>query len=345
LKAQGYGTGFVYANGWLDLATGLDRGFDFFRHPQTVTEVESISSELRLRWLPGWFRSQGTRAEQINHDLLQFLDSCKPGPCFAVANYMDAHAPYIPSHEHLGRFGDGRREPADRPQYRDTAPQLEHLSGLYDESIRTLDDALGALFVALEERQVLHDAWVVVTADHGEAFGEHGEVEHSSALYGEVTQVPLIIKPPVGVTLPAPQGAVSLLDVAQTILGIAGAAEFPRGRDLRHVVSQPHAVLIEMFANANKLERDLGSRAGHPGRAIVRGAMKLVDHDGEVELFDLGTDPEETIDLAGPMPRVVEELEAHLRGALEELPPPTDRPGIPLTREEENRLRALGYIR
>ena len=70
------------------------------------------------------------------------------------------------------------------------------LEARYQEEIRELDAAVGSLLAELERRGIADRAWVVVTSDHGEAFGEHDVTEHGTTVYGEVARVPLVVQPP-----------------------------------------------------------------------------------------------------------------------------------------------------
>ena len=133
---------------------------------------------------------------------------------------MDVHGPYMPSAEARAGSGPGRAPNKDdaRPedgwraaQARDAA-DAEHrprrqaeldaasrrLGDLYDECLAGLDAELGRFLGGLRDRGLLANTWVVITADHGEHFGEHGHFGHGSSLYNEQTHVPLILIPPLG---------------------------------------------------------------------------------------------------------------------------------------------------
>ena len=92
--------------------------------------------------------------------------------------------------------------------------------------------SLADLLARLEATGFLGRAWVFITSDHGESFGEHGVVEHGTSLYSEQTQIPLVVLPPVGRTLATHAEAVGLLDVTATLAEIAGVAPLGVGRSL-----------------------------------------------------------------------------------------------------------------
>src|SRR6185436_18889496 len=91
---------------------------------------------------------------------------------------------------------------------------VAQLMGLYDGCIHEVDAGLGRLLALLRQSGVLDDAWLVVVADHGEAFREHGTLEHRQ-LHQEELHVPLLIRPPGGLKAPLRvPDVVSLVDVA-----------------------------------------------------------------------------------------------------------------------------------
>lgn len=143
-------------------------------------------------------------AREVVSRFLAWQDEVRGRPYFAMLNLFDAHAPY--ESPFAQRFGNGRR-PVDR----------------YDGAIAYMDSVLGALVEGLRARGTLDSTILVVTADHGEHFGEHGLRGHGNSLYRELLHVPLVIRAPGRV----PSGArvarvVSLRDVPATLLDLAG---------------------------------------------------------------------------------------------------------------------------
>jgi arylsulfatase A-like enzyme len=195
--------------------------------------------------------------------------------------------------------------------------------------------------VVLEVRGILDESWLVITSDHGEAFGEHGATEHGTTVHAEVTRIPLLILPPKGVELPAEDGAAGLLDVATTLAAVGGAPGFGVGGDLR-TPAPDRVVQVEFFGDARKVPNH-GPLAGEPARAVVREGWRLVEHDGRRELYRVDRDPAEREDLAEREPARVE--------ALAELLPPLEDPTrrapareLRLSPAEREQLRILGYI-
>jgi arylsulfatase A-like enzyme len=169
----------------------------------------------------------------------------------------------------------------------------------YRERLAETGRLVGEFVAWLQDRGALERTLVVLVGDHGEAFFEHGTMIHGNDVYGESVRVPLMFVNPTlfdGVTDPSP---VRLIDVAPTVLSLAGAAPLPtaQGVDLAGPL-RPRRV----FYAAAWLNRVLGFR---------EGAMKYNYHPatGALEAFDLARDPGERTDLGG-------ELDAGARAAI-----------------------------
>ena len=141
-------------------------------------------------------------------------------PFFLFLNLMDVHGPYLPSPDVPRQFWTGpipskqlaspesgwnalRARNAATPEQREQRDhELEDVSrrlgDLYDQCLYGLDAELGRFLRDLREKGQLANTWVVITADHGEQFGEHDHFGHGSSLYNEQTHVPLILIPPHG---------------------------------------------------------------------------------------------------------------------------------------------------
>jgi arylsulfatase A-like enzyme len=312
-------------------------------HPLHLTPGET----LRALWLP----QIGTRAMKptppadfINRGVLNAVRRCGDGPCFVFANYMDAHAPYAPPAPWAGRWA-GHWAPvvtdADA-----SGEELRRAAARHDEAIGSLDAALGALLTELAGSGVLDRWWLIVTADHGEAFGEHGVVAHGKGLHVEQTKIPLLIQPPRGVRLEAWQDPVSLIDVATTIAALGGISRFGAGNDLRRRAA-PGALARLEFAGRGYTDTGRGGRAIAPSRAVVVGRRQLIESAGRRELYDLGEDPRQRRDLATAAPGEVEGLAALLPPGFPPWPAAPGLEGTPGGETEEatrRDLRTLGYL-
>jgi arylsulfatase A-like enzyme len=279
-------------------------------------------------------------ASQMNRKLLEWLNTNPAGrPFFAFVNYFDAHHPYVLPEGAEHRFG---RKPETRSDYltlhrwwsldkrKLPARDLEMAVDAYDDCLAYLDGQLGRLFDDLESRGVLENTLVIVTADHGEHFGEHQLFCHGASLYAPEVHVPLLVagpsRVPEGESVAAP---VSLRDLPATVvdlLGLGDGAPFP-GTSLARMWgpsggsdSAPDAVLSEIDAPPRY-------NANQDRSPVCLGAMKaVVDReekvyirggDGREELYDLRADPLQVRDLSGS-PDSGPDLE-RLRSALKAL--------------------------
>jgi arylsulfatase A-like enzyme len=334
LSARGYATGgFVANRTYAGAETGLARGFAHYEDhdlsPLGVLRCSSLGG--RILWPliagegcvghPDEIPDRKDAAE-VRDELLGWLaHRPRDRPYFAFLNFYDAHNPYIPPAHFRRHFGERPQSRSDRVlllewfiQKKESLPQrqLRMASDAYDDCLAYLDDQLGRLFDELGRRGLLEDTLVIVTADHGEHFGEHALYGHASSLYDQEVRVPLVIVPPRGgPTGRVVESAVSLRDIPATVVDLAGLADgapFP-GRSLaRWWVPQgepadaaDRAVLVEVDEPAQA--------SPNQGRSpIFRGAMKAVvadakayirNGDGAEELYDLASDPDESHDLAG----------------------------------------------
>lgn len=232
------------------------------------------------------------------------------------------------------------------------ADDVRHLEELYDAQIRQLDAELGRLFAQLSRRGLLEEALIIVTADHGEEFADHGSFEHFITTYQEMLHVPLLMRGPgipAGLRVDAP---VSSIDLVPTIAAAAGATlpEGVEGLDLASFWSGGDGSPF--------YERALHAEAsgGHvwdvvaPGlfpsyRSIRRGRFKLVHRssDDAFALYDLVADPGEHTDLSTRFPEQAASLRSEMerrRERLERRP----RNGDAVAPDLIERLRELGYV-
>ncbi len=262
LGSRGYATMGSIANySYCAVDSGLGRGFTDFRDyifprltachtavlvDRVVAGLESIERFLENRLdfsllsTPvqglGWlFTDDRKSAAVVNREFLNWLSKRSPTdrPFLAFLNFYDAHSPYQVPKAGVHRFTDGPPNHRERNLIHDwTAlsdpnPSDMHISVVrdaYDNCIADLDEQLGRLFDELGRRRVLERTWVVITADHGESFGEHqGVFLHGTSLYQTEVHVPLLIIPPGGnereqvVT-----ETVSLRQLTATIVDIVG---------------------------------------------------------------------------------------------------------------------------
>jgi len=256
------------------------------------------------------------------------------------------HTPYRARPPYVSLFaGDGLPGPED--------PDILAERDNYDREIRVVDDELRALVDTIETSGLKDQTILVVLADHGEEFQEHGLLQHGGHVFDETLRIPLIFWGPG--RIPAGQrisGPVSLIDVAPTLLDLAGVPTPPAldGRSLREMLSNDQPVPPrQLFAEAVSPRRwvDIWKFDDwNPPLVAVRSAhSKFIVHRparGERQptlRFDLIEDPLERqpIPVAGAE---LAEVEALVDGYLGSEDPTHPLPASPDVAE---RLRALGY--
>jgi len=303
-RARGFRTGAAIANGMLSLGRGLERGFEVWSKPGAIAADPGVAGELLRAF--AWERfvhefAPYPRAARVGRDLLRISARCAEGPCFLFANYMDAHAPYLPPAPQRGRFwpGPAPAGAGEIARVTDSQEQREFARARYDEAIASLDVELARTLAELERRGVLGNAWLVVTSDHGEGFGADHPTEHGTSLFNDQVRVPLLVMTPPDVAPLEAAGSVSLRDVAATLAAALGSPRFGGGVDLRAPLPSGHSAQLEFSGDRRAHRRaQCGALAAIPARAAVQGTRKLIEQGGALTRFDLARDPHERMPLA-----------------------------------------------
>ncbi len=350
LREAGYATGFFSPNGLIREDWGYGQGFSEFAE-FAIPGGTGQPDHLRLPY----------RADYTNRHALAWLDSLKSEagkrpPFFLYIQYMEPHSPYAPLEGALQRVLAGRKPPDLDEVNRfafvgNDAPidgrVLRDLQDVYDAEVLSLDTELRRLFSALEARGLLENTIVVFTSDHGEEFKEHGLIGHEKTLYGEVIRVPLLIRLPGSSPAAEVMEAVSLVDLAPTLLGLIGIPA-PASFEGRSLLSRSGDASAPGVAYHELIVPETGGwrRFGPHQRSVVVGSHKLIEGiNGETEYYDLKVDPGEQgrdalseAERAALRERLAEfRQRVASRGPLREVKPIDDA-----TRDQ---IRALGYDR
>jgi arylsulfatase len=294
---------------------------------------------------------------------LEWLSGVGDRPHFLWVHYWDPHMQYEPAPELAKRFYPGDRTAGPGPRIAD-APYFRLLPregvlawlgdtrdpawapAMYRAEVHATDAELGRLLDAVMGRPGERTA-IVVTADHGEALGEHGIYYAHTGLHEPQLRVPLVVRVP-GLAPLRSEAMVSTLDIAPTLAELAGVELRNAGLSgislARLLRGEPEPRIAErttfVYQNAHNF-----------AVAVRRGDWKLVwpiaaDHPvlgTEPQLFDLARDPGELRDLSAAEPARV----AELRGVVEPwlARGPVERRTEHLDPEALEQLRALGYLR
>lgn len=377
LKRMGYVTVGISNNGWVSQATGIARGFDAFeekyRAPRGLRRL-LFSAYRRLRSIlsPGEKES----ARRTRRSVLRWLKhmATEDRPYFLFIHLNDAHSPYAPPPPFARRFlGDtplhlARKVNQDNTAWLAGATKMDEqdwvmLTALYDGELAYLDHQVGFFLTFMRKLHLLDRALLIITADHGENLGEHGLIGHGYCLYDTIVHIPLLIRyPPLfygGQVVDIPVSQVDLFPtIVDTINGDPGdAAEqwegasfHPDRLDQRPYpftvsVRQVHEpVLRKRFAPYPSF--DFSPYARNAWAYRDEGWKYILHENGEEELYDLQTDPNELQNLATERPQQVANQRKHLLRIRNSwrAPVPEDKPEPEWDEELAKHLRGLGYI-
>jgi arylsulfatase len=329
LRNNGYATASFITNISAGPKVGLDRGFDHL-----FDAIRTMRSQEAVRTLP-----KGA--------VFSWLEINADKPFFIYIHTAEPHAPYAPPEPFASAFKTTDAQPVVMPSEDSFAAGTDALQATmdaYDAEILFADAGFGLLVEKLQELGIMDRTVIVVMADHGEEFGEHGMSMHGYQLYEESVRIPFVF---IGERVPgAPavvNSPVSTLDLKPTVLGLLGV-EAKRvglsrnlfGHDGLAGIDSDRIIFIE------------NNTPGHEARAIVKDHWKLIEWvgrqpPGQFELYDLLNDPGEFMPVDDPS--VFETMQASLSQAAG-VYRPLQREGhaAEMDAETEERLKALGYI-
>ncbi len=319
LKQHGYQTAAFIGAVILDsntLAPGLDRGFDFYDNFPKSESKNSDGTRTDGVKKERWGRVERRGMEVVEHAEAWF-EKHRAGPHFVWVHLYDPHDPYEPP-------------PPFSEKYKDH---------LYDGEIAYADSALARWIAFLKKAGVYDNAIIVVTGDHGEGLGEHGEETHGLFLYDSTLHVPLILKTPLKTAAGAHRGTaidaqVRTTDILPTILsatGVSAPAEL-NGESLLPLISKEVDEKDDEKQPSNRAlfgETDYPLRWGWaPLRALRADGTKWIEAP-RPEFYDLRADPKELKNLYAPDSSKVQAMQTEMAKWKAKLPPSgnSGRPG------------------
>ncbi|QOY84987.1 sulfatase [Paludibaculum fermentans] len=364
LQHYGYRTAAIVANkAYLAPEIGFGRGFDLYRVPTTPVSLETSrmpsvlrSTRLHLMGISG-ADTPYVPGAKIADEVGKLLPKWKRGrPEFLFLNLMDAHWPYNPPPPFKNRFMTPTKDRTSAEFYeivklvdqekRVVTPQeREELVAAYDSGIAYVDHELGRLFQMLRANGLFDNSLIIVSADHGEVFGERSLMEHGVSVYQDQVHVPLIVKYPGQKARQDVAVTVSLVDLFPTVLDVLGA---PVPRRLAGITLRKADKLAArpVYAESYALWQKWGveERFIDVERAVYLGGLKMVlTTKGRRELYDLAADPNETRDVQGSKPEQAAQLERLLRTWQQNYIKPGDQE-LGMGQEAVDRLKSLGYV-
>jgi len=317
LRTQGYETASFVANElYLQKGWGTSQGFDNYgderaslRHNLRETLLGNAVIQPAFEHLVQYDYLDRENAGQLNESVFRWFEHRSTQPYFLFINYFDAHDPYFPPEPYNHRFGGLSSAAAFRlraftltsDETVDFDPQdRDSLIAGYDNCLAYLDRQLAILLGFLRRSSGWQNTVVILTSDHGEAFGWKGSYEHGRNLYRGVLHVPLIIAGP-GV----PQGlrishVVGTRQLFSTVLDLAGRDNTPFSRTslarfwnpVYKPVPSDDAVISELVPTSDPDAR-------HAMASLTTPEWQYIEHrSGRQELYKWKVDPEEQNNLA-----------------------------------------------
>lgn len=285
MQAQGVRTMAVHAHLYFDRAPGLKQGFDVWKMIPGLTWNAQTDESITT-----------PRSIDAIKELLSDPKNTS-GQFFLWSHLMDPHDKYV-KHEESPDFGKDNR-------------------GRYDSEVWYVDSFLGKFFEFGKSQPFWENTAIIISADHGEAFGEHGMYKHAFELWDVLARVPLIVRLP-GVPARRVKQGRTHIDIAPTILDLMGIAAFDglQGRSLVPELygAEPESrepLFLELAEDTNNAAR----------RAVILGEYKLIAFDsGKKMLFHLPSDPGELKDLSSQEPERTKELVGILDAKFASLP-------------------------
>jgi arylsulfatase len=350
LRQAGFATGAVVSGPYLHPRYGLASGFDDYLNCMGFLD-DAFQPRPGPRLNIHLDSHADTTTPCVVSRARDWLRAHAAGPAFLFLHFWDVHYDYQPPRGYAERFDpdyagglDASRYEFNPALHKDMPPRdLQHLLALYDGEIAYTDEGIGAVLDSLRELGIGERTLVVLVADHGEAFFEHGRKGHQKDLHGEVVRIPLILRGPGvprGLRHPGPA---HITDVAPTILELQGVA-WPAAGALGQGISLAGALRDTKALAGRWLLSEL--RQPEPLAALESLERKLMKNlsSGEQAAYDLRADAAEQRALPASGAGLAE-LEDRL-ARLERLAAgrATARPD-PAAPELLERLRALGYVK
>jgi arylsulfatase A-like enzyme len=327
-RQAGYETAGIWRNGWVGPDFGFQQGFETYLRPPPEAAPDSFQKHVAAPAQLGGTDENATTAA------IGFLETHGRDPFFLYVHYMDVHQ--YSYDEQAASLGFGTS-----------------ISDSYDASINWVDRNVAAVLTYLEKNGLFENTLVVIAADHGEGFREHGLEGHARSLYQEVTRVPLILALPFrlekGVVV---EPLVRNVDIWPTVLDLVGLPALPQtdGRSLVPLIqaaARGEADGAEAPAQAY-LDRSWGKREdpSRPLLSVVSKGRRLVRQSvpEKLELFDHSNDPTEQHNIAEERPDWVAELEPQLDEQMKQKPTWGAPSDVEIDEMNRELLKALGYV-
>ncbi len=364
LQQAGFRTGLFSGNVYASPRTGVGLDFEVAKTAHSVSTPAVGNPEEPPLGVGG---PEGVESQHWPGRVLglfsDWMPRAKGSRFLAYLHIMPPHTPYAaPRKLKLmfagsppGAWSGGFLFPGIEPKLerQDRLP-LDQWVNLYDANLRWADEAVGELVRMLSDAGLLNNTLLIVTSDHGEAFGEHGYIYHSFGVYDELLHAPLLIRFPRSGVSGRVSGLAEAVDVTPTICDLLGVA-YPSS-------VQGLSMIPLMAGESTDLHDYVYARAlGVTPAYLVRSkdhALMLYQGGTRRALFDLRDDPRQVVNVLDSEPAERDRLLSAFRrfadsqalkpydfidpNAKPALPGP--RPRAQISDSTKRELRALGYV-
>ena len=308
LEAKGFTTGAIVSAAVLDASGGVDQGFDTYEDDFSGTDTAHGVPE--------------RKAGEATRRALEWLEKHKSKKNFFLfLHYYDPHSEYVPPEPFASRF-------ADNP---------------YAGEIAYTDHAIGQVLAKLKELSLYDSTLIIVTGDHGEMLGEHGEAEHGYFVYESAIKVPLIFKLPEAHKSQRINDLVGIIDIVPTVCSMLGITvpKDLQGQDLSGYFRGK---------TPDEVQRHLYCESMYPSEFEANSLLSLSSlrfkyiQTTRPELYDLIKDPSESSNLIEKEQHRSKVMQEMLAQLLEESVRMVPGSKTDIDVETIQRLQSLGYI-
>jgi len=338
LKNENYATAAFTGGAWISSKYGFDQGFEIYDDGS-----------------PG--RCGYYEISSYIDKLLSWLESIRNRKFFLFIHTYDVHAPYNPPAPYFDLYTKGRCKGEHLRPSRSiilrklnasklTIEEIDYIMAVYDGGINYVDDQLGKIFEKLNQLGIDDNTIIILTADHGEAFREHGRLGHEYKPYIELVHVPLIMK---GSGIPKNriyETWVQHIDIVPTILEILN---IPQRKEMQGRSILPLMKICEIEEDFKTYS--FGRVRNIPQRRFSMSLRTkewtyIMNQDGPDKLYDRINDPKEQKNLIKKRPIIAQKLKKELEDfiALTSEAKPQAAEEVDIDKELKEQLKSLGYL-
>ncbi|MBC8206185.1 MAG: sulfatase-like hydrolase/transferase [Kiritimatiellaeota bacterium] len=307
LKKNGFGTAAIISTFVLHSQFGINQGFD--------TYYDNFSKHHQNEY--GVERG----GDETTRLALDWIDGNRDEKAFLFLHYYDPHYDYVPPEPYATQF-------ADNP---------------YAGEIAFTDHCIGRVIQKLKDLDLYDSTLLIITGDHGEMLGEHGEATHTYFIYESAIKVPLIVKLPgqkEGITVSDPVGLIDIVPTICSLLKIDPPADI-QGVDLSAFLLGENPDIDERYLYSESVSP---TRFGASSLMGISTARWKYIQAPRPELYDVMSDPGETNNLVKKEHQRARILEDKLQEILEQSVRKDSDSQMELDSESIKRLESLGYV-